>query len=251
MKRYIKSNYTMDFDNKFEVMTWLDYAEKKIVNFCKVYSGNKYYYEVDDVAWGTNSFAIPVWRGDNEEDLRRMSKGKFPRPVNIDTFKFRYDPEDDRSAIDQVDDAVSEFLRDLRDRIAPEDRIESSTDVERAYDDVQKALSNWNSAKERQDKLRKKLRNRYLKDNYGITYSKLTKTGKYDGKSSGQIRDEAEEASSADPTMQLLRQNSEKYMHEHRDATMRLKDEYAKYKQSGGKFNSDWYWASREWDDYD
>ena len=241
----------MDFDNKFEVMKWLDYAEKKIVNFCKAYSDNKYYYEVDDVTWGTNSFAIPVWRGDKEEDLRLMSRGRLPKPINIDTFTFRYDPDDDRSAIDQVDDAVAEFLRDLRYRIAPEDRIESSTDVERAYEDVQKAKSNWDSADEQRYKFRNKLRNRYLKDKYGVTYSKITKTGKYDGKSSRQICDEADEAISADPTMQLLKQNSEKYMHEHRDATMRLKDEYAKYKQSGGEFNSDWYWASREWNDYD
>lgn len=55
----------------------------------------------------------------------------------------------------------------------------------------------------------------------------------------------------SNPTMQLLKQDSETCVNEHYEATMRLKDEYAKYKQSGGKFHSDWYHASREWDDYD
>lgn len=107
MKRYIRNaQYTMDHDNKMEVMGWLDFAESKIAQFCKEHSAGEYYYEVDDVSWGTDCFSIPIFRGSNSDPRNRKLFGEF---------RFGYDPEDvyHRDAEEQVEEKVDDFIDDL------------------------------------------------------------------------------------------------------------------------------------------
>lgn len=105
MKRYIKSTeYTpLDFDNKMDVMKWMDIAEARIRQFCKTLSTKDYYYEVDDVSWGSSSFQIPVFKG-SKSDPKDYHQAYV--------FKFYYD-EDDGSAIKQLNHALDEWIDDI------------------------------------------------------------------------------------------------------------------------------------------
>ena len=105
MKRYIKSTeYTpLDFDNKLDVMKWLDTAEARIRDFCKTSSTDTYYYEVDDVSWGHSSFQIPVFKGSKSN----------PRDYHqVYVFKF-YCDEDDGPVIEQLNNALDEWIYDI------------------------------------------------------------------------------------------------------------------------------------------
>ncbi len=110
MKRYIRSSYTMSHENKLDVMKWLDTAATKINKFCKEHSNDIHYYEVDDVSWGTDCINIPVWEGsmDKPDDYRMIRE-----------FRFCYDRDDvfERSAEEQLKDAVDEFLEFLSHRV--------------------------------------------------------------------------------------------------------------------------------------
>ena len=120
-----------------------------------------------------------------------------------------------------------------------------------AYANVQEAKRKWDEASEREKSTRKKLQNKYLKEKYGVTYSKITQTGKYKGKSSSQIVGEANMYVSKHPDYKSVKAESNKYMAEHAKTTSILKEEYEKYRKAGGAVNASWYRASREWDDYD
>lgn len=110
MKRYIRNSYTMDHENKFEVMKWLDSAADAISRFCKAHSNDDIYYEVDDVSWGTDCINVPVFQG-SFKDPRKYKK--------IDEFRFCYDSDDsfDRTAEEQLSDKLDEFLDLLSYRI--------------------------------------------------------------------------------------------------------------------------------------
>lgn len=115
MKRYIRSaQYTMDHDNKMDVMKWLDTAEHLIHKFCKDHSNDEFYYEIDDVSWGTDCFSIPVFKGDrsNPKNYKKVME-----------FRFTYDPDDvfERSAEDQVEEETRDFIYDLSYYIGDED----------------------------------------------------------------------------------------------------------------------------------
>lgn len=101
-------DYTpMDFDNKMDVMKWLDDAEKVIRKLCKEISNDKCFYEVDDVRWGTDCFEIPIFKGYwNEDPL--SGPGRYEQ---YDLFRFCYDRDDtfERSAEEQLKDALDEF----------------------------------------------------------------------------------------------------------------------------------------------
>lgn len=111
MKRYIQAHhivnddvdYTMEFENKIDVMRWLDIAEPKIRKYLKSLQTDTTYYEVDDVSWGKDCFQIPIFQG----DFRKPDKY-----FEVDKFKFCYDPDDvyDRTAIEQLNDKLDEFL---------------------------------------------------------------------------------------------------------------------------------------------
>lgn len=121
MKRYIKTDtntsidiiniddgedYTMSFDDKMNVMQWLDVAESKIRNYLKSRRTDSTYYEVDDVSWGTDCFEIPIFKGDTQ---------KPGKTYEIDKFRFCYDLDDvfERTALEQLHDAVDEFIDNL------------------------------------------------------------------------------------------------------------------------------------------
>ena len=98
----------MDFDNKMDVMKWLDDAEKVIRKLCKEISNDKYFFEIDDVRWGTDCFEIPIFKGYWEEEPL-SGPGRYEQ---YDLFRFCYDQDDvfERSAEEQLKDALDEFL---------------------------------------------------------------------------------------------------------------------------------------------
>lgn len=105
----ITSSYEpMDFDNKMDVMKWLDDAEKVIRKLCKEISNDKYFFEIDDVRWGTDCFEIPIFKGYwNDDPL--SGPGRYEQ---YDLFRFCYDRDDtfERSAEEQLKDELDEFL---------------------------------------------------------------------------------------------------------------------------------------------
>lgn len=115
MKRYIRSTqYTMDYDDKLQVMKWLDSAESKIWKFCRDHSDGDVFYEIDDVSWGTDCFNIPVFKGD------RISPNNYRK---VSEFRFCYDPDDvfERSVESQVEQETNDFIYDLAYMIGDED----------------------------------------------------------------------------------------------------------------------------------
>ena len=121
MKRYIKSqdiininddgdDVTMNFDNKIDVMKWLDIAEPRIRKFLNTLKTNTTFYEVDDIAWGKDCFQIPIFKCDYR------TPGKM---LEFDKFKFCYDPDDvfDRTALEQLNDKLDEFIDDFSYRV--------------------------------------------------------------------------------------------------------------------------------------
>ena len=118
MKKYIKSDFTMDFDNKFKVMEWLEYASNKIDKLVRSKSTEDAHWEIDDVSWGTNCFDVPIFIG-------RMPKKLNQKPYyeEYDRFRFCYDPEDDPddeynlAPQEQLDEKLDEFLDNLEYRI--------------------------------------------------------------------------------------------------------------------------------------
>lgn len=98
------TGYTpMTYENKIDVMKWLDTAESRIRKYLKTLTTDTTFYEVDDVSWGTDCFRIPIFKG----DFRKPG-----RTIEIDAFKFCYDPDDvfERDAEQQLDEKLYEFI---------------------------------------------------------------------------------------------------------------------------------------------
>ena len=105
-KDIVNAAYTMTYENKVDVMKWLDTAESRISKYLKTLQTDTTYYEVDDVSWGTDCFRIPIFKG----DFRKPG-----RTTEVDAFKFCYDPDDvfERSAEQQLDEKLYEFIDDF------------------------------------------------------------------------------------------------------------------------------------------
>lgn len=105
-KDIVNAAYTMTYENKVDVMKWLDTAESRIRKYLKTLETDTTYYEVDDVSWGTDCFRIPIFKGDFR---------KSGRTTEVDAFKFCYDPDDvfERSAEQQLDEKLYEFIDDF------------------------------------------------------------------------------------------------------------------------------------------
>ena len=105
-KDIVNAAYTMTYENKVDVMKWLDTAESQIRKYLKTLKTDTTYYEVDDVSWGTDCFRIPIFKGDSR---------KPGRTIEVDAFKFCYDPDDvfERSAEQQLDEKLYEFIDDF------------------------------------------------------------------------------------------------------------------------------------------
>ena len=106
MKRFVYSTVTMSHSDKFKVMEWLDLAERAINKFCKAKSNDQYFYEIDDVSWGSDCISVPVWKGSrtNRKDYKLVQK-----------FTFGYDADDvfGRSEEEQLADKLDEFIDSL------------------------------------------------------------------------------------------------------------------------------------------
>lgn len=124
MKITSSTDYTMDFDNKMDIMKLLDYAEPILREICEDYSTAINYYEVDDVSWGTNRFSIPIF----DREYPSLAKNRMPRERLLNTFTFVYHPDDvlERSAMEQLQDALDEFIEELKMQIDPEVQAEYS-----------------------------------------------------------------------------------------------------------------------------
>lgn len=105
-KDIVNAAYTMTYENKVDVMKWLDTAESRIRKYLKTLETDTTYYEVDDVSWGTDCFRIPIFKG----DFRKPG-----RTTEVDAFKFCYDPDDvfERSAEQQLAEKLYEFIDDF------------------------------------------------------------------------------------------------------------------------------------------
>lgn len=77
----------------------LNIAETKIQ---ELLSPNLY---IDDIAWGTDCFRIPIWRYPSD------TRAPFPEyPCQV--FSFYYDPDDmfNRSDLEQLTDEINRFF---------------------------------------------------------------------------------------------------------------------------------------------
>lgn len=119
--------------------------------------------------------------------------------------------------------------------------------VAEAYKNVEMAKQAWRDAEQNKLAISKRLRNEYLKKNYGATYSQMEKKGTYTNK----VHQEVGKYVMSVPEFKKAYVAEKDAMSRHVSTTAILKQEYEKYRKLGGIQNADWYRASREWDDND
>lgn len=119
--------------------------------------------------------------------------------------------------------------------------------VAEAYKNVEIAKQAWRDAEQNKLAISKRLRNEYLKKNYGATYSQMEKKGTYTNK----VHQEVGKYVMSVPEFKKAQAIEKDAMSRHVSTTAILKQEYEKYRKLGGIQNADWYKASREWDDED
>lgn len=119
--------------------------------------------------------------------------------------------------------------------------------VAEAYKNVEIAKQARREAEQNKLAISKRLRNEYLKKNYGATYSQMEKKGTYTNK----VHQEVGKYVMNVPEFKKVYEAEKDAIRTHFSTVAILKQEYEKYRKLGGVQNADWYRASREWDDND